>query len=523
MARRAVVFGSNGPDSAGTLRYARRDAERMAAALRHPRCGFEVLEPSDTDNPQEIEKCIAEVAERSTGADTFLVYFSGHGFIESAALLLMLDRTDLKRPLTSALHADSIVRSMRYCPARHKMLILDCCHAGAVFSDSRFKSSPGTKVASLVGGPDSESKSFVALMASDRLESARESDEIEGSFLTKWICEAIGHSFLDADHDRDGAIDLGDLKLWLEMHARNHNLSASKAHVPIPFVFGRERGRIFLTLEPTTWRVHSIKGPNNHTFVVLPALSGDDTAWAIDKTPVTNAQYRQFVELAWKEPVGERLKGRGKAARWRGPFRPWKEKAFNSPDQPVVCVNLQDAHAYAHWIQSISGELDEIILTPTEVWDLAAFGAPYPSFDRRNWLTGKIYDKAKAPAIVNMASERANLFGVIDLFGNVWEWTELGEHSEAHISILAADDWRMRSQQLRGGSFLDDLEKVNPTLTAAAMRDGVTTRHSDLGFRLAAEVPVSILPDDLIGRLRIAPRIRRSRDLGLERMIALTA
>jgi hypothetical protein len=127
VARRAVVFGSNGLDSTGALCYAKRDAMRMAAALRHPRCGFEVLVPNDSSDPFEIERCIADVAQRGTDADTYLVFFSGHGFVESAALLLMLDQTDIKRPLTSFLHADSIIRSMRHCPARHKMLILDCC------------------------------------------------------------------------------------------------------------------------------------------------------------------------------------------------------------------------------------------------------------------------------------------------------------------------------------------------------------------------------------------------------------
>jgi hypothetical protein len=514
MARRAVVFGSNGPESAGALHYAKSDALRMAAALKQPRCSFEVVEPRNSQNPQEIERCIAESAELCAGDDTFLVYFSGHGFIESAGLLLMLDRTDLNRPLTTALHADSIVRAMRFCPARHKMLILDCCHAGMVFSDSRFKSQPGAKMESFVGGSDKESESFVALMASDRLERAREFDRFEGSFLTKSICEAVGTSFADADQDRDGAIDLGDLKLWLTARARHHNELDSGARVPVPFVFGRERGRIYLTLEPADWRVHEIDGPNQHTFVVLPILAESKTAWLIGKTPVTNRQYRQFVEATgYREPVGEHFKGRGKTGRWRGPFRPWKKMEFSSPDQPVVCVDFEDANTYARWLRSFDRTLG-ITLTPTEVWDFAAFGVPHPSFDRRSWLTGQIHDNSRAPAAVIEAKQRANRFGAIDLFGNVWEWTLGGEMLEARIALLAGPSWEMRNQQLRGGSFLDDLGHVNPTLTAAAMRDGVRTKHSDLGFRLAAEIALTGLPADVSGRLTSAPRIRRERSRG---------
>src|SRR4051794_11879990 len=99
MSRRAVVVGSNGPESAGALQYARRDAERMAKVLKHARCGFDVVKPSRSRDPQQVERCIAEAAELCVEGDTFIVFFSGHGIIEGGNLILMLDQTDLRRPL----------------------------------------------------------------------------------------------------------------------------------------------------------------------------------------------------------------------------------------------------------------------------------------------------------------------------------------------------------------------------------------------------------------------------------------
>lgn len=510
MARHAVVFGSNGPASAGALQYAKRDAQRIADALRHPRCGFNVIEPYDSIDPQEIERRIGEIAELCADEDTFAVFFSGHGFVERGGLLLMLDRTNLKQPLTTALHADSIVRSMRYCSARHKMLILDCCHAGMVFSDSRFKSEAGAKMEAIVGGIDRESESFVAIMASDRLERAREFDEFGGSFLTNSICEAIGNSFAEADQDRDGAIDLGDLKLWLADRARKHNQIDASSRVPIPFVFGRERGRLYVTLEPTDWRKCEINGPDGHSFVVLPLRVDSTSTWLIGATPVTNAQYRRFVNATGhREPIGEHFVGRGRSGAWKGPFRPWEEPQFCAPDNPVVCVNFDDAMAFSSWLQGLDETLN-VELVPTEIWDFAAFGLPYPSFDRRNWLTGKIHDKNSATAPLSGAADRANRFGVVDLFGNVWEWTFQGERADARIAILGHfDDWERRNQQLRGGSFLDDLAHVDPVMTAAAMKDGTATKHSDLGFRLAAQIDLEDLPSEVIPRVSSAPRIAR--------------
>jgi formylglycine-generating enzyme required for sulfatase activity len=151
------------------------------------------------------------------------------------------------------------------------------------------------------------------------------------------------------------------------------------------------------------------------------------TEWMIGKTPVTNAEYREFVKASGgDEPVGEHFKGSGKAARWCGPFQPWKEQEFSSPDQPVRCTDLRDAHAYAGWLQRFTRN-SEISLTATEVWDFAALGVPHPSYDTARRLTGKIHDNSKAPAIVSMVAERANRFGVVDLFGNVWEWTREDE------------------------------------------------------------------------------------------------
>ncbi|SOE91474.1 Formylglycine-generating enzyme, required for sulfatase activity, contains SUMF1/FGE domain [Caballeronia arationis] len=512
MARRAVVFGSNGPKGAGVLRYARDDAKQIAAALRHPRCGFEVTEHEGLEDPQAIERSIAEVAELSAEGDTFAVFFSGHAFVEGASLWLMLDKTTVERPLTTALHADSIVRAMKFSPAQHKILILDCCHAGMVFSDSRFKSDVGTKMEDIVGPSDQESTSFVALVASDRLERAREFDTLRGSFLTKSVCEALGRSFDDADKDRDGAIDLGDLRGWLTDRARAHNKLNPDARVPVPFVFGRERGRLFFTREPKDWIVSEIKGDYGLDFVVLPFLSSRRSAWLLGKTPITNAQYLTFVAATgYREPVGEHFIEKGRNSVWKGPFRPWTVAEFADPDNPVVCVDFSDALAFAEWAAQLDSRLSPQ-LVPTDVWDFAAFGTPRPSFDRRIWSQLKIHHHSPSPAAVTGDHGRINRYGAVDLFGNVWEWTLLGHQHQAQVSIVAdGDDWRGRNQQIRGGSFLDDLSQVDPILTVAAMKEGTGTRHSDLGFRIAGEINLDELPADVGALLAAATQMQRGR------------
>ncbi|MCA1494600.1 SUMF1/EgtB/PvdO family nonheme iron enzyme [Ensifer sp. NBAIM29] len=509
MARYAVTFASNGPATAGALRYAESDADRLSTALESARCNFTVRRLARGCTRNNIEEAIDEVAQGCTDADTFVVYFSGHGFIDRGGLLLMLDQTSIDKPLTSAMHVDSIVRSMRYCNARHKLLILDCCHAGMVFADSRFKDQVQVNMKSMVSREDAEAASFVALLASDRLEKAREFDDLGGSFLSATICEALESETMAGDLDGDGAIDLRDLQEWLTFQARERNRHSSGA-VPIPFVYGRERGRLYVTRDPADWPLVEITGPNAHKFVPVRMLEEHgDYIWLIGTTPVTNAQYRRYVqETGRSEPIGHSFKEDG-LDYWVGGFRPWGDPEFHAPEKPVVCVSAYQAADYAQWLQSQCQDLLHICVAPPDIWDMAAFGHPYPSFDKRLWLREDIHHKAAAPAPVDDPARKANRYGAKDLFGNVWEWTAADlTGGTIALGVDAAENWRERNQELRGGGFLDDLGVIRPVLAAGVLEKGLNTCHFDLGFRLAAKIKLADMPAEI--RVRAVSAMRRS-------------
>jgi len=115
-----------------------------------------------------------------------------------------------------------------------------------------------------------------------------------------------------------------------------------------------------------------IKGKDGAEMVLIPAgefqmgtkdaLPAEDPVHAVyldafymDKYEVTNAQYRRFVkETGHKEPEGWYLvntdlhKGYRSGELHRG-LKPLSDKRFNGDNQPVVCVNWEDAKAYAEW------------------------------------------------------------------------------------------------------------------------------------------------------------------------------
>jgi hypothetical protein len=106
--------------------------------------------------------------------------------------------------------------------------------------------------------------------------------------------------------------------------------------------------------------------------------------------------------------------------------------------------------------------------------------------------TKKNIHKAKFPANINRLEARDNEKGISDMFGNIWEWCGGNFEAKRFISIL--EGRRKRTEvQLRGGGFLDDLNKIRPYLTASMLKDGRITKHTDLGFRIASLLSIKHL------------------------------
>jgi hypothetical protein len=50
---------------------------------------------------------------------------------------------------------------------------------------------------------------------------------------------------------------------------------------------------------------------------------------------------------------------------------------------------------------------------------------------------------------------------------------------------------------LRGGGYLDQLDRVHPFMNEWEIPDGRDVRHSDVGFRVAMRASLDDLPDDV--------------------------
>jgi formylglycine-generating enzyme required for sulfatase activity len=192
-----------------------------------------------------------------------------------------------------------------------------------------------------------------------------------------------------------------------------------------------------------------------------------DSYW-IGKTPVTNAQFRPFVEgdgytnqdywteagWQWKEEEGIVQP------------RFWDDTEWNGDDYPVVGISWFEAVAYARWVSAQTGE--ELRLPTEAEWEKAARGPEGLIWPWGNeWVAGRANSEdARIGKTTPVGSypDGASPYGVLDMAGNVWEWTATkwrkdypytleDEWTEAY---LAGDAVRM----IRGGSWMDEQRHV---------------------------------------------------------------
>jgi len=150
----------------------------------------------------------------------------------------------------------------------------------------------------------------------------------------------------------------------------------------------------------------------------------------IDKFPVTNADFKKFLDAIHYHPKDD-----------LNFLRDWKDGLYPSgwENKPVTWVSQEDARAYAAWAgkrlphewewQYAAQGPDSRLYPWGNEWQPAAVPVPNRSRNMRG------------PDAVDAHSEGASPFGVMDLVGNVWQWTEefVDEHTRAAI--------------VRGGSY----------------------------------------------------------------------
>jgi len=144
----------------------------------------------------------------------------------------------------------------------------------------------------------------------------------------------------------------------------------------------------------------------------------------MDKYPVTNRQFAEFLKAAGYQPADA-----------HNFLKDWKDGKYPTgwDAKPVTWVSLEDARAYAKWAgKRLPHEWE---------WQYAAQGL---DGRRRTWGNQACDECApprengrdlRGPTGVDQFPKGASPFGVMDLTGNIWQWTDefQDEHTRAAI------------------------------------------------------------------------------------------
>ncbi len=208
-------------------------------------------------------------------------------------------------------------------------------------------------------------------------------------------------------------------------------------------------------------------------------------AFDLMRQPVTNAEFLEFVRRhpQWQRPNVPSVFAESRyLSHWAGAM---ELGSTALPDQPVVQVSWFAASAYC--------EADAARLPTWNEWEYAA-AADETRRDARAdpaWRTQILswYSRPSNQALAQVGQSPANYYGVQDLHGLVWEWTE------DYASMLVSADNRTQNEQDRlqfcgaGAIAMDDRENY-AVLMRVALLSSMEGAHltSNLGFRCARNV-----------------------------------
>jgi formylglycine-generating enzyme required for sulfatase activity len=217
--------------------------------------------------------------------------------------------------------------------------------------------------------------------------------------------------------------------------------------------------------------------------------------FAVGRFAVTRGEFAAFVAA-----TGQRIEGpchrrgeHGKSAE-----RDWQSPGFAQDDRhPVVCVSWRDAKAYTAWLSSTTGKRYRLLSeaerefvtragSATAFWWGSTISTDQANYDGRITYAGGPSGEWRN-ATVAVDRFLPNPWGLYNVHGNVWDWTEdcwneANSGNPGNGTARSSGDCSLRV--VRGASFNNAPHTVR---AARRDREPADNRLVTYGFRVARD------------------------------------
>ena len=231
-----------------------------------------------------------------------------------------------------------------------------------------------------------------------------------------------------------------------------------------------------------------------------PQLRVNILSFAAGRYAISKGELAAFVRAKGYQTEAERGDG---CTAWNGAELKqdtsynWRNVGFAQADNhPVVCVSWNDAQAYIAWLNQSSGQTYRLLSeaereyaarggTQTAFWWGDSISTAQANYNGTSTSYNGSPKGEWRQATVPVNSFSPNPFGLYNVHGNVWEWTQdcgSENYTGAPTDGSAWTTGDCRYRVLRGGSWSN-----YPAILRSAFRGGFTpgSRYGNSGLRLA--------------------------------------
>jgi formylglycine-generating enzyme required for sulfatase activity len=173
-------------------------------------------------------------------------------------------------------------------------------------------------------------------------------------------------------------------------------------------------------------------------------------------------------------------------------------------NHPAVCVSWVNAQAYVDWLSRITGKTYRLLSEAefeyvARAGGTARYGASNDPAELCMFANGADQSAKGAglppdapymnckdgyPFTAPVGSFAVNAFGVYDMIGNVWEWTEdcfYGDYASARLETASGSAELCEARSVRGGDWFSTEASLRPAVRARA---DINAHNDDIGFRV---------------------------------------